>query len=46
MLYLTHGTAIRESAKTTKLRIMYDTSSKSTKSSACPNDCLETGPPP
>ena len=39
--YLPHHAAIREEKKTTKLRIVYDTSAKTT----CPslNDCLYTG---
>ena len=39
MFYLPHRTVIRESAKTTKLRIIYDASSKpTTKSSASLHD--------
>ena len=45
MFYLPHRPVIRESAKTTKLRIVYDASSKPTENSAYLNDCLETGPP-
>ena len=44
MFYLQHRPVIRESAQTTKLRIMYDASSKPTKNSASLNDCLEMGP--
>ena len=43
MFYLLYRPVIRESAKTTKLRIVYDGSSKPTKNSASLNDCLETG---
>ena len=45
VFYWRHRPIIRESAKTTKLRIVYDASSKPTKISASLNDCLETGPP-
>ena len=45
MFYLQHRLVIRESAQTTKLRIMYDASSELTKNSASLNDCLEMGPP-
>ena len=45
VFYLSHRLVIRESAKTTKLRIVYDASSKPTKNSAFLNDFLETGPP-
>ena len=43
MFYLPHRPVIRELAKTTKLRIVHDNSSKPTKNSASLNDCLETG---
>ena len=43
VFYLLYRPVIRESAKTTKLRIVYDGSSKPTKNSASLNDCLETG---
>ena len=46
MFYLPHRLVIRESAKTTKLRIVYDASSKPTRNSASLNDGLETGLPP
>ena len=45
MFYLPHRLVILESTETTKLRIVYDASSKLTKNSASLNDCLETGPP-
>ena len=35
---------IRQSAETTKLRVVYVVSSKSTKNSASLSDCLEVGP--
>ena len=44
MFYLPHRPVIRELAETTKLRIVYDASSKPTKISASLNGCLETGP--
>ena len=40
-----HRTTIRESTEITNLRIVYDASSKSTKSFASLIDRLETGPP-
>ena len=43
MFYLPHRSVIRQSAETTKLGIVYDASSKSTKNSASLNDCLKTG---
>ena len=45
VFYLPHRPVIRESAKTTKLRIVYDASPKPTKNSASLNGCLETVPP-
>jgi hypothetical protein len=36
---------IKESAETTKMRIVYDASSSETAKAASLNDCLETGPP-
>ena len=45
VFYLPHRSVIRESAETTKLRIVYDASSKPTKTSVFLNDCLEMGPP-
>ena len=45
VLYLSHKPVIRESAETTKLRIVHDASSKPTKNSAPLNDCLETRHP-
>ena len=45
MLYLLNKPIIRESAETTKLRIVYDASLKPTKNSVSLNDCLETDPP-
>ena len=44
MFYLPHRPVIRELAEITKLRIVYDASSKPTKISASLNGCLETGP--
>ena len=45
MFYLPHRPVIRESAEPTKIRIVYDASSKPTKNSACLDDYLEMGPP-
>ena len=45
VFYLPQRPVIRESAETTKLRIVYDASSKPIKKSASLNDCLEAGPP-
>ena len=42
--YLPHRGVTRDNAETTKLRIVYDASSKATKSSASLNDCLFKGP--
>jgi hypothetical protein len=43
--YLPHKAVIRESAETTKLRIVYDASARENESSPSLNECLETGPP-
>ena len=43
--YLPHRPVIRKSAESTKVRIVYDASSKESDSSPSLNDCLETGPP-
>ena len=42
--YLPHRAVIRESAETTKIRIVYDASAKHNKESIPLNECLETGP--
>lgn len=43
--YLPHKPVIRETAESTKLRIVYDASARTDTQSLSLNDCLETGPP-
>ena len=43
--YLPHKPVVRESAESTKVRIVYDASAKANDDSLSLNDCLETGPP-
>jgi hypothetical protein len=43
--YLPHKPVVRETAKTTKVRIVYDASAKETRDSPSLNDCLYAGPP-
>ena len=43
--YPPHRPVIRESAKTAKIRIVYDASAKPNQDSVSLNECLETGPP-
>ena len=43
--YLPHQAVVRQESATTKVRVVYDASSKESKSVACLNDCLHVGPP-
>ena len=42
--YMPHRAVIKESAETTKLRVVYDCSARGEKGSPSLNDCLEPGP--
>ena len=42
--YMPHRAVIRETAETTKLRVVYDCSARGEKGAPSLNDCLETGP--
>ena len=44
--YIPHQAVIQEHTETTKMRIVYDCSSRANAQSPSLNDCLETGPPP
>ena len=44
-LYQPHRPVTRESAETTKIKIVYDVSAKPNNASVSLNGCLETGPP-
>ena len=43
--YVPHQAVVREQAETTKMRIVYDCSSRANAQSPSLNDCLDTGPP-
>ncbi|XP_065058645.1 uncharacterized protein LOC135686359 [Rhopilema esculentum] len=43
--YLPHRAIVRESAESTKVRIVFDASARANDQSPSLNDCLETGPP-
>lgn len=43
--YIPHKAVLRESAETTKMRIVYDASARAYDSAPSLNDCLEVGPP-
>ena len=45
VFYLPHRPVMRQSAETTKIRVLYDASAKACRTSASLNECLETGPP-
>ena len=40
-----HKAVVRETAQTTKVRIVYDTSATISSKNVSLNECLETGPP-
>ena len=42
--YIPHKHVVKQSAETTKLRIVYDASAKPTKAGLSLNECLEVGP--
>ena len=43
--YLPHQAVVRKESATTKVRVVYDASSREGKVEACLNDCLHVGPP-
>ena len=43
--YLPHKPVVKESAESTKVRVVYDASARASDDSLSLNDCLETGPP-
>ena len=43
--YMPHKAVVRETVQTTKVRIVYDASAKSSSKNVSLNECLETGPP-
>ena len=43
--YMPHKAVVRETAQTTKVRIVYDTSATISSKNVSLNECLETGPP-
>ena len=45
VIYVPHRTVMKDSAETTKIRIVYDASAKACQTSTSLNQCLETGPP-
>ena len=45
MSHIPHKPVVREAAKSTKMRIVFDASAKAERTSPSLNDCLETGPP-
>ena len=45
VFYIPHKPVVRETATTTKLRIVFDASAKPSEGGPSLNDCLETGPP-
>jgi hypothetical protein len=42
--YIPHKPVVRDSAETTKLRIVYDASARENEKAPSLNECLETGP--
>jgi hypothetical protein len=43
--YIPHKPVVRESAESTKLRIVYDASARGSENSPSLNECLNPGPP-
>ena len=43
--YIPHKAVVRESAESTKLRIVYDASARESEKAPSLNECLQTGPP-